>query len=108
LNPPTDDDRAAMIHSFAWMKDSTVVKVYQVPPGNYLVYLYVWENDNPQVYDIFLQGREVLKGYNSGPAGHWEKLGPWTAAVGDTQQIMVHSAGGDANFSGIEIWKAAK
>jgi hypothetical protein len=78
-----------------------------VPPGTYQVFLYVWEDNAPQVFDLFVQGKEVLKGYNSGPAGHWDKLGPWTAVVTDTV-IEVKSAGGDANFSGLEVWRVGK
>jgi hypothetical protein len=67
----------------------------------------VWEDDAPQVFDLFLQGKEVIKGYNSGPAGHWDRLGPWTATVSDGV-IEVKSSGGDANFSGLEVWKVGK
>jgi hypothetical protein len=54
-----------------------------------------------------VQGKDVLKGYNSGPAGHWDRLGPWTAVVTDGV-IEVKSSGGDANFSGLEVWKMGK
>jgi hypothetical protein len=107
LNPPTDDARAAMIRCSAFAKGSTVVKLNQVPAGTYLVYLYVWEDNFPVVYDLFVQNKEVIKGFNSGAAGHWDKLGPFTAAVTDTV-LQVHSIGGDANFSGIEVWKVGK
>ena len=79
----------------------------KVPPGTYLVYLYIWEDNNPETLDLFVQGKEVLKGYNSGPAGHWDRLGPWTASV-TTGTLEVHSSGGDANFSGLEVWKSGK
>ncbi len=108
LNPPTDDARAAMIRDFAWQKDGTVMKVYSMAPGTYQVYLYVWENDNPQVFDIFMQDKLVLKGHNSGQAGHWDKLGPWPATVSEGGALEIRSAGGDANFSGLEIWKVGK
>jgi hypothetical protein len=108
LNPPADDARTAMIRCSAFQKGSTVVKVYQVPAGTYLLYLYVWEDKEPQVFDLFVQNKEVIKSYNSGPAGHWEKLGPWSAAVGTDGILQVHSSGGDANLSGLEIWKPGK
>jgi hypothetical protein len=107
LNPPTDDARAAMIRCFAFQRGSSAVKMNAVPPGTYHVFLYVWEDNFPQVFDLFVQGKEVVKGYNSGPAGHWDRLGPWTAVVTDGV-IEVKSAGGDANFSGLEVWKLGK
>ncbi|HVE43278.1 MAG TPA: PA14 domain-containing protein [Planctomycetota bacterium] len=108
LIPPTDDARAAMIRDFAWQKDSSVVKIYSMAPGAYQIYLYVWENDNPQTYDIYVQDKLVLKGHNSGQPGHWDKLGPWPVAVGDNGVLHLYTAGGDANLSGLEIWKVGK
>lgn len=105
LNPPTDEARAAMIRTSAFSGGSTSVKVYNLAPGAYYVYLYIWEDNGAQTMDLFVQGKEVMKAYNSGAAGHWERLGPWTAAVGADGVLQVHSTGGDANFSGLEIWK---
>lgn len=107
LNPPTDEARATMIRSSAYQKGSMVAKIYQVPPGSYQVYLYVWEDNAPEVFDIFLQNKEVVKGYNSGPAGHWEKLGPWTTTSNEGV-IEIRTSGGAANLSGIELWKVGK
>jgi len=97
-----------MIRDFAWQKDSSVVKIYSMAPGAYQIYLYVWENDNPQTYDIYVQDKLVLKGHNSGQPGHWDKLGPWPVAVGDNGVLHLYTAGGDANLSGLEIWKVGK
>jgi hypothetical protein len=108
LNPPTDDARAAMIRDFVWQRDSSVVKIYSMAPGTYQIYLYVWEDNNSQVYDVFVQDKLVLKGHVSGAAGHWDKLGPWPAVVGDNSTLQIHTSGGDANLSGLEIWKVGK
>jgi len=105
LNPPTDDARAAMLRTSAFAPGGTMVKVYQIPAGSYQVYLYCWEDNDNQVYDVFLNGKEVKKGHNSGTAGHWDKLGPWPVTVTDNGVIEVRTAGGDANLSGLEIWK---
>jgi hypothetical protein len=107
LNPPTDDARAAMIRSSAFGRGGTVVKVSGLAPGNYQAYLYFWEDNASATFDIVVQGKEVMKGYVSGAAGHWERLGPWAAPVTDGI-LEIHSVGnGDANFSGLEIWKPA-
>jgi hypothetical protein len=107
LNPPTDDARAAMIRKSAFARGGTVAKVYNLAPGTYQVFLYTWEDNDPQTFDLVVQGKEVLKGYSSGAPGHWDKLGPYPATAADGV-IEIRSVGpGDANFSGLEIWKAA-
>jgi hypothetical protein len=107
LTPPVDEAKAGMIRASVFDPAGSWVKVDKVPPGNYQVYLWIWEDNNAQTIDIFVQGKEVLKGYNSGAAGHWDRLGPWPTSV-TTGLLEVRSSGGDANFSGLEIWKAGK
>jgi len=107
LNPPTDDARAAMIRSSVFARGGTTVKVYNLPSGTYQIWLYVWEDNDPQTFDIFVQGKEVVKGYSSGAAGHWDRLGPYPAALVDGTLELHSGSTGDANFSGLEIWKAA-
>ena len=53
------------------------IRISEVPAGAYSVYLYVWEDNDPQTFDISLSGQVVAKGYNSGNGGHWDRLGPW-------------------------------
>ncbi len=103
LRPPTDEDRAAMIHAFRWNRDASV-RLTRVPDGTYAVYLYVWEETGPTTFAISLEGREVVGGYTSGIAGDWRRLGPWTAKVTDGS-IDLRARGGDANLSGIEVWR---
>ena len=102
LVPPTDPDRATMIRSSRW--GGNRVELKNIPPGLYSVFLYVWEDNNPETYSILLNGRQVVAGYNSGSQGHWKKLGPWpTTSKNGT--IVLTSEGGAANFSGIELWR---
>ncbi len=107
LVPPVDDAKATMIRSSLFERDHSWVRVDKVPTGNYLVYLWIWEDNLAQTMDLFVQGKEVQKGYSSGEPGHWDRLGPWPASV-TTGTLEVRSTGGDANFSGLEIWKAPK
>ncbi len=72
---------------------------------NYQVWLYVWEDNFAQIYSISLEGFVVLANFNSGTAGTWSKLGPYPVNITDGA-INVTSAGGHANFSGIEVWTA--
>jgi hypothetical protein len=97
-----DAARASMIRSSRW--GGNQVELLDVPKGEYSVFLYLWEDNNPETFSIFLNGREVAKNYVSGPQGHWERLGPWPVQVsGGT--IRLSSRGGAANFSGVEVWK---
>jgi len=105
LDPPTDEARARMIRDSRWSREGrNDVSLTGVPPGAYSVYLYVWEDNDTQRYDVLLQGRLVAAGYESGAAGHWSRLGPWLCEAADGT-IRLTSSGGHANFSGIEIWQ---
>ena len=46
----------------------------------------------------------VKEKHNSGPTGHWERLGPWPVDVVDGK-IELRTTPGDANVSGLEIWR---
>jgi hypothetical protein len=102
LLPSTDAERSKMIRSSRW--GGNRVELTDVPSGRYSVFLYVWEDNKPETYDISVNGRQVVKRYNSGTEGHWEKLGPWFADAEDGK-IAITSQGGAANFSGIEVWR---
>ncbi|WP_242510165.1 Ig-like domain-containing protein, partial [Hymenobacter persicinus] len=104
LNPATDAERATMIRSSVY--DGAIsATVSGVTTGTYLVYLYVWEDNNAETFNINVEGQTVQSNYNSGTAGHWDRLGPFTANVADGN-ITIGTTGGHANLSGIEIWKA--
>lgn len=105
LLPATDDARSKMIRSSRYARDGQArVRLTDVPAGTYSVYLYVWEDNDPQTFDVSLGGKLVLKGYNSGNGGHWDRLGPWVIDVADGV-IELSAVGGHANLSGIEIWR---
>ncbi|WP_165821953.1 Ig-like domain-containing protein [Hymenobacter edaphi] len=103
LNPSTDASRTDLIRSFIWGYHVTA-SVGNVTNGTYAVYLYVFEDNNPETYDITVEGQKVRAGFNSGSAGSWQRVGPFTANVTDGN-ISVDLQGGAANLSGIEIWK---
>ncbi|TGE29295.1 Ig-like domain-containing protein [Hymenobacter metallicola] len=103
LNPATDATRASMIRSSVY-GNTTGMAMSNVPSGTYKVYLYVWEDNNPETYNILVEGQTVRSGYNSGSAGKWEKVGPFTANVTDGT-LNVTTSGGYANLSGIEVWR---
>jgi hypothetical protein len=107
LVPPVDAARGSMIRSSVHGKGGTSVTLNQVPNGTYQVFLYVWSAGDPQTYDVLSRGKVILPRYTSGPAGHWEKLGPWDLTVTDGI-IDVAARGGQAEFSGIEIWRVTR
>jgi hypothetical protein len=103
LVPSTDAERAKMIRSSRW--GGNEIQLTNVPAGKYSVFLYVWEDNNSETFAISLNDREVVKRYQSGAAGHWERLGPWVVDVQNNGVIKLTSKGGAANFSGLEIWR---
>ncbi|HVA47304.1 MAG TPA: DUF1553 domain-containing protein [Pirellulales bacterium] len=104
LVPATDKARAKMLRSSRWGGGNNRVTLVDLPPGTYSVFLYVWEDNNPETFTIALNGRTVAANYNSGSMGHWDKLGPWVVQCADGT-LTLASQGGAANFSGIEIWR---
>ncbi len=106
LRPPTNEARATMIHSFRWDRNAKI-KVTRVPKGKYAVYAYLWEDNNPETFSISVNNRKVVGEYYSGVQGQWRRVGPWITTVKDGT-IEITSSGGAANFSGIEIWRAAE
>ncbi|HEV7280245.1 MAG TPA: PSD1 and planctomycete cytochrome C domain-containing protein [Pirellulaceae bacterium] len=102
LVPSTDADRARMIRSSRW--GSNRITIRDVPSGRYSVFLYVWEDNNPETFSISVNGRTVVAGYVSGTPGSWERLGPWYVDA-EERTLRIESQGGAANFSGIEIWR---
>ncbi len=103
LWPPTDTNRARMIHSFRWDR-KVDIRVTGVPNERYAVYAYVWEDNNSERFSITFNGERVEGRYESGHEGRWQRLGPWITSVRDGT-IRITTDGGAANFSGLEIWR---
>jgi len=105
LRPPTDPARGKMIRAFRWSREARAT-LSGAPQGTYAVYLYVWEETQPTTFTVRLNGRPVAEDYDSGTAGRWRRLGPWTVDVA-SGKIEITAGGGDANLSGIEVWRRA-
>lgn len=106
LNPATDAERTRMIRSSVWNLVGSSVTLKEVPNGTYQVYLYTWEDTSDAAFDIFVQGRQVQRDYHSGAAGQWKRLGPWLTNTSNNT-IELRCSPGEANLSGIELWKIA-
>jgi hypothetical protein len=105
LFPAVEPNLARMIRSSRWSPEGRArVRVSGLPPGVYSVYVYLWEDNHPQKFDLRLSGRLVAAGVDSGPAGSWARLGPWTVEASDGT-IELAADGGHANLSGLELWR---
>ncbi|MDP6523786.1 MAG: DUF1593 domain-containing protein [Kiritimatiellia bacterium] len=105
LSSRTDDARKTMLHSFRWNRGGHV-RFADVPAGTYTVWLYVVEDNNPEIFDIAVEEIPALRGLNSGGKGTWQKVGPLVVKIEDGT-IDIKTRGGAANICGIEIWKGA-
>lgn len=105
LKPATDTERAKMIRSSRWGNPFNVV-LQNIPSGTYQLFAYVWEDNDPEHYEIRVNDRTVLANFNSGTAGQWKRLGPWKTNI-TSGTISLTATGGAANFSGIELWSGS-
>jgi hypothetical protein len=107
LTPAPDAALAPLLKRAVVHPQGTSVSFIGIPNGSYQVSLYVCAEGNPQVYDVTVAGRVVQSKVQSGPAGTWQKLGPWTVdSSGGLLEIA--AKGGEANFCGLEVWRVAK
>ncbi len=103
LSPATDAARAEMLRS-AHSGTAPAFALGAVPAASYAVYVYLWEDNAPETTNVLVEGAVVRTGYSTGSAGHWERLGPFVAAVTDGT-LNVATSGGNVNVSGIEVWR---
>lgn len=105
LVPNVSGTKAQLIRSSVWGRGTNFPKVTipNVSNNQYSVYLYVWEDNNGQIYSLNIENNVVLSNYNSGSGGTWRRLGPFDVSVNDTA-LDISTSGGDANLSAIEIW----
>ncbi|WP_216688109.1 InlB B-repeat-containing protein [Hymenobacter siberiensis] len=104
LVPTTDAVRAGMIRQAVFGPDLSVA-LSAVPAGTYQAYLYVWEDSGPEVINLSLNGQVKLSNYSTGPAGTWNRLGPYNVTLAATGSVQFTSTGGWPNFSGMELWQ---
>jgi len=106
LGPMPDANKAKMLRSTIYSTKTTpsTFNFLNVPNGNYEVFIYVWEDNYSTNYWIDLEGKQIVYNYESGTKGTWGKIGPFRVAVSDGQ-INLQAYGGDANISGIAVYK---
>lgn len=108
LNPPASSEIQSMIRDFSWGNNGRPeITVNTIPNGSYGIYLYIWEDNNPQSLSFTIQNNTVATGISSGQGGTWQKIGPYPAQVTNGSiSISTGTSSGDANISGVEIWTA--
>lgn len=107
LKPAPDTDTARMLRSSVWGAGAEAT-LKDVPKGTYVVYLHVWEDNDPEVFDVLLNGKKVAAKHNSGGAGKWSRLGPWPVEAADGKITVKNGSATAANFSGVEVWRVEK
>jgi hypothetical protein len=105
LKPPTDAARTEMIRSSIW-GSKVELELSNVPSGPYQIFLYVWEDNHDEQFDLLVNGAVVVAKFHSGTAGMWKRLGPWrTDSVEGRLTVSARGAShGAANLSGLEVW----
>jgi len=105
---PPDANKAKMLRSTIYSTKTTpsTFNFLNVPNGNYEVFLYVWEDNYSTSYSVIINHEYLptFHDYESGPRGTWERLGPFRIAV-TNGQINIKAYEGDANISGIALYK---
>ena len=103
LEPAVDATRAGMLTS-AVGGTNVGATIGGLSNGTYSVYAYIWEDNNPETTDIVVEGKTMKTGYNTGAAGHWERVGPFKVDITDGD-LALTTSGGHPNLSGVEVWK---
>lgn len=111
LTPAVNSQLAQIIRSSIYgsggcCSNRPEVRVPNVPSGTYSVYVYTWEDNNSEKFDLYLEtlSNQVLDDYVSGPAGSWRKHGPYQVNITDGT-LNLFFRGGNANLSALEIWR---
>lgn len=105
LNPAVSNmSKASMIRSSVWGNNGALTAQLPLTNGTYQVVIYNWEDTTAQTIGVQLEGSNVASNINTGSVGSWRALGPYTVTVNDGT-LNIGFTGGDANFSGLEIWK---
>ncbi|MEO7317697.1 MAG: hypothetical protein ABIZ56_01780, partial [Chthoniobacteraceae bacterium] len=105
LKPPTDAARTRMLRASVW-GDKVDVEISRVPDGALQVFLYVWEDNNNERFNVLVNDQVVVEAFESGTTGMWKRLGPFAAqGIRGKLKVSARAAShGAANLSGLEVW----
>ncbi len=108
LKPATEAARAQMIRSSVW-GSKVDLELSNLTTGTYQVFLYIWEDNHSEQFDLLVNGQLMQAEFHSGDAGMWKRLGPWSAQSKDGKLTVTAKGAshGAANLSGLEVWAGA-
>ena len=110
FNPPADTpEHAAMLRTYRYNHDIQL-SLTSVPNGAYDVFVWTFEDDAPLSAAISVEQNVVLPNYNTGPAGHWDRLGPFPVIVDDGNvqvRLACLTSGTIGLLSGVELWQSS-
>ena len=98
-----------MLRTYRWNHD-VQFSLTSVPTGSYNVYVWTFEPNAPLNASLSIEQNTFLSNYSTGPAGHWDRLGPFpvTVADGNIQVQFLCIVPTDASFlSGVEVWQSS-
>ncbi len=101
LRPAVEGDMAKMLHTCR-RHDRTTMHVDDVPDGVYSVYVYLLSDAGPRTFDAYAQRSVAVRAHRTGPAGTWEKIGPW-AVEARHGRLLIRTRGREATLCGLEI-----
>jgi Ca2+-binding RTX toxin-like protein len=81
----------------------TKVTVTAAPAGVYDVYIWTFEDNFNQTYNLVLNGTRVAEGLRTGNRNAWKRIGPYRTVVEADGLLGMRAVGGDINFSAIEL-----
>jgi hypothetical protein len=110
FNPPVDTpEHAEMLRTYRWNHD-VQFSLTNIPTGSYDVYVWTFEPNAPLSASLAIEQNTFLSNYSTGPAGHWDRLGPFpvTAADGNIQvQFLCIDPNAAGFLSGVEVWQSS-
>ena len=110
FNPSVDTpEHAEMLRTFRYNHD-VQFSLTSIPTGSYDVYVWTFEPNAPLSASLSIEQNTVLSNYSTGPAGHWDRLGPFPVSVddGNVQVQFLCIVPTDASFlSGVEVWQSS-
>ena len=107
--PQPTADQAEMLRSCRYAANLQLA-IGGVASDTYDVYVWTFEDNQSLNATLSVEGTVVLPSYNTGSAGHWDRLGPFPVTVtdGNLQINFLCNTPNDLGFlSGVEVWQSS-
>ncbi len=105
-NPRVNSNKQTLLQSFIWDRRVSC-SMNSIPNGNYRVYLWIFEDNNPVTFSVNVNGRSAINNARSGAAGTWQRLDLGATTISNGQLVVQGNLSGDAlNMCALEVWRA--